>query len=202
MFSLFTQFSCDYLSRSCAKKSDLARYLHYTYIQAFQLSHLCSTWKSHLTVWIPIWVRSETSHQSRDHLFTPRQATELWHRVTQHHQTRQLIPSERAATVPHDGSDPNNTRLSAVEETVHQKWRAVKCCWNLLQAKYLTFMFFLFFRRMFYSLKVNLFGQRHIKTVVMFCLWAHDWLLFLGGGRINAVNILLGIESLHSIYTV
>lgn len=98
-FSLFTQFTGDYLNRTSARKSDLALYLHFTYFQAFQLSHLCRVWKSHLTAWIPIWVRSETSHQSRGHLFTPRQATELWLRVTQHRQTRQLIPSEKVGLV-------------------------------------------------------------------------------------------------------
>lgn len=75
--TLFTQFSSDYPNRTSPMKSDLGPRLHSTYFQPFQSSHLCRVWNSHLTARIPIWLRSETSHQSPDHLFTPGQATEL-----------------------------------------------------------------------------------------------------------------------------
>lgn len=81
----FTHFDCDYLNRTSSLKSEPVLCLHSTCSKPFQSSHLSRAWKSHLTACIPIWVRSGTSHQSRDHLFTWRQATELWVRVTQHH---------------------------------------------------------------------------------------------------------------------
>lgn len=83
--SSFTHFDCDYLNRTSSLKSEPVLCLHSTCSKPFQSSHLSRAWKSHLTACIPIWVRSGTSHQSRDHLFTWRQATELWVRVTQHH---------------------------------------------------------------------------------------------------------------------